>query len=128
MPRENVKQPPAWLTRVLEKLAVEHSQRLTLDELSSEAAVHPVHLSRVFRKFVGEGIGEHVRRLRIRAACEQMLAPEISMAEISLATGFADQSHFTRAFRKVTGMTPAVFRVQVSGKTTGSRPQLTTRS
>jgi AraC family transcriptional regulator len=113
-PQENFKQPPVWLTRVVEKLAVEHSHQLTLDELSSEAAVHPVHLSRVFRKFVGEGIGEYVHRLRIRAACEQMLAPGISLADISLATGFADQSHFTRAFRKVTGMTPAAFRTLVT--------------
>jgi AraC family transcriptional regulator len=113
--RENVTQPPAWLGRILEKLAAEYSERLTLDELSREAGVHPVHLSRVFRKCVGEGIGERVHRLRIRAACEQMLAPETSMADISLASGFSDQSHFTRAFRKATGMTPAAFRSQVSG-------------
>jgi len=69
-----------------------------------------VHLSRVFRKCVGEGIGEYVHRLRVRAACEQILEPEISIAEVSLALGFADQSHFTRAFRRVTGMTPAAFR------------------
>ena len=36
-------------------------------------------------------------------------APQ-SLAEISLATGFADQSHFTRAFRRITGMSPGAFR------------------
>ncbi len=112
--REKVDHPPAWLGRVVEKLTAEYSERLTLDELSAEAGVHPVHLSRVFRKFVREGIGEHVHRLRIRAACEQMLTRELSMAEISLATGYADQSHFTRAFRKATGMTPATFRRQLA--------------
>jgi AraC family transcriptional regulator len=125
--RENVTQLPAWLGRIIQKLTAEYCQRLTLDELSREAGVHPVHLSRVFRKWVGEGIGEYLRRLRIRAACEQMLVPEVSMAEISLAAGFADQSHFTRAFHKATGMTPAAFRVQVSGKATRSRQSLTIR-
>ena len=120
--RESVTEPPAWLGRITEKLAAEYGQRLTLDELSREAGVHPVHLSRVFRKCVGVGVGEYVHRLRIRAACEQMLVPEISMAEISLAAGFADQSHFTRVFRKATGMTPAWFRLQVSGKNPKSRP------
>ncbi len=115
MRRENrVIHPPAWLRRIIEKLTAEYSQRLTLDDLSREAGVHPVHLSRVFRKCLGVGIGEHVHRLRIRAACERMLMPEISMAEISLAAGFADQSHFTRAFRRATGMTPAAFRIQLS--------------
>jgi AraC family transcriptional regulator len=112
--REKVDHPPAWLGRVIEKLTAEYSERLTLDELSVEAGVHPVHLSRVFRKFVREGIGERVHRLRIRAACEQMLTRELSMAEISLATGYADQSHFTRAFRKATGMTPAAFRKELT--------------
>ena len=110
MRREGGAHPPAWLRRIIEKLTAEYSERLTLDELSREAGVHPVHLSRVFRKCLGVGIGEHVHRLRIRAACEQMLVPEISMAEISLAAGYADQSHFTRAFRRATGMTPAAFR------------------
>lgn len=116
MQRENFHCPPGWLGRIIEKLTAESCQRLTLDDLSREAGVHPVHLSRVFRKWAGEGIGEYVHRLRIRAACEQMLTPEISMAEISLAAGFADQSHFTRVFRKATGITPAAFRKQVSGK------------
>ena len=116
MRRENVTHRPAWLGRIIEKLAAEHCQRVTLDELGREAGVHPVHLSRVFRKCVGEGIGEHVHRLRIRAACEQMLTGETSMAEISLAAGYADQSHFTRAFRRATGMTPAAFRGELSGR------------
>jgi AraC family transcriptional regulator len=111
---ENVAHRPAWLGRVVEKITAEYCERLTLDELSFEAGVHPVHLSRVFRKFVGEGIGERVHRLRIRAACEQMLTRELSMAEISLTTGYADQSHFTRAFRRATGMTPAAFRRQLT--------------
>jgi AraC family transcriptional regulator len=113
MPREGKLQRPGWLARIIEKLAVDYAERLTLDDLSQEAGVHPVHLSRVFRKCVGEGIGEHVHRLRVRAACEQMRVPEVSIAEISLALGFADQSHFTRAFRKVVGMTPMAFRSQL---------------
>jgi AraC family transcriptional regulator len=113
MPREGNAGKPVWLGRIVDKLAVEYAKRLTLDDLSREAGVHPVHLSRVFRKCVGEGIGEHVHRLRVRAACEQMRVRETSIAEISLTLGFADQSHFTRAFRRVVGMTPMVFRSQL---------------
>jgi AraC family transcriptional regulator len=74
-----------------------------------------VHLSRVFRRCVGEGIIDYVHRLRVRAACEQMLAPEASLADLSFNNGFADQSHFTRSFRKITGMTPAAFRSVLHG-------------
>ena len=113
MPSESKGQRPQWLSRIIDKLAADYSERLTLDDLSREAGVHPVHLSRVFRRCVGEGIGEHVRRLRVRAACEQMRMPGISIAEISLALGFADQSHFTREFRRVAGITPLAFRSQL---------------
>ena len=112
---ERVRQQPGWLGRIVEKLANEYSEPLTLDDLSREAGVHSVHVSRVFRRFVGHGIGDQVHRLRIRAACERMLDPEVPLAEISFATGFADQSHFTRVFRRVTGTTPAAFRSQVMG-------------
>jgi AraC family transcriptional regulator len=112
-PRPGSRYTPPWLSRVLDKLKTEHSRRLTLGELASEAGVHPVHLSRVFRRCVGEGISDYVHRLRVRAACEQMLSPEASLADLSFNTGFADQSHFTRSFRKITGMTPAAFRSEL---------------
>lgn len=110
MPSETAKNAPMWLERVIEKINEEFCERLTLQELSGEAGVHPVHLSRVFRKCRSEGVGEYVHRLRIRAACQSMLRPERTLAQISCETGFADQSHFTRTFRHITGMSPANFR------------------
>jgi AraC family transcriptional regulator len=109
-PRPETRRVPLWLPRILDKLKTEHCRRLTLEELASEAGVHPVHLSRVFRRCVGEGISEYVHRLRVRTACEQMLALEVSLADVSFLAGFADQSHFTRSFRRITGMTPGSFR------------------
>jgi AraC family transcriptional regulator len=110
LPLEERKHPPAWLARVLEKLHAERSSRPSLDDLSAEAGVHPVHLSRVFRRFQREGIGEYTRRLRIRESCRYLLDCELPLTEISLLLGFADQSHFTRDFRRVTGQTPNAFR------------------
>jgi len=114
LPRENSKGAPSWLYRVMDKLNSQYCEHLTLDELGQEAGVHPVHLSRVFRKYVGEGVGEYVHRLRIQAACRQMLAPESTLAEVAMETGFADQSHFTRTFRRVTGMSPGAFRARMT--------------
>ena len=109
-PRETATQAPHWLSIVLDRLNSDYCRKLTLAEVAAAAAVHPVHLSRVFRRFVGEGICDYVHRLRIREACRRMLSPQNSLAAISMETGFADQSHFNRAFRKFTGATPTIFR------------------
>lgn len=101
---------PFWLRRVIDKLNTEFRERITMEDLAREAGVHPVHLSRVFRRITGKGIGEYVHRLRIREACERMMNLEYSLAEISCELGFADQSHFTRTFHAVTGNSPAAFR------------------
>ncbi len=107
---EKTKDAPGWLRRVMEKIEEQYCQRLTLEDLSADAGVHPVHLSRVFRKVRREGIGDCIRRMRVKAACEKMLSPKLTLADISFDTGFADQSHFTRVFRDFTGMSPEKFR------------------
>jgi AraC family transcriptional regulator len=106
--------PPYWLRRLREKLHAEFRERLTMDDLAREAGVHPVHLSRVFRRVTGKGIGEYVHRLRIREACERMIHPEASLAEISSELGFADQSHFTRIFHSIAGTSPGSFRAMLA--------------
>ena len=105
---------PFWLRRIHEKLRTQYRDRLTMDDLSREAGVHPVHVSRVFRRFSGMGIGEYVQRLRVREACERMMGREASLADISCDLGFADQSHFTRTFHSIAGTTPAAFRAMLA--------------
>ncbi len=104
---------PPWLRRVKQQLESEFRNRLTLTELAAEVAVHPVHLSRSFRKFSGCGVGEYLRRLRVRHACELMLSSELSLADISFDTGFADQSHFTRACHAIAGVSPGALRALI---------------
>jgi len=117
---------PFWLRRIQDKLRTEFRDRLTMDSLALEAGVHPVHLSRVFRRFAGMGIGEFVHRLRIREACERMLDRELSLADLSCELGFADQSHFTRTFRTLTGYSPSAFRALLAREaiTSSASPSL----
>jgi len=106
---------PRWLLRVRERLYEQRTRHLTLAELAQCAGRHPVQVSRQFRRHFGCTISEYVRQLRVARA--QMLLPEqgLSLAEVALASGFADQSHFTNAFRRLTGIPPHRYRMRQPG-------------
>jgi AraC-like DNA-binding protein len=90
--------------------------RLTLAELSRCAGRHPVQISRQFHRHFGCTISEYMRRVRIARAQSMLSCRDLEVAEIALACGFSDQSHFTTAFRKLAGMPPHRYRLQVCGK------------
>lgn len=108
--KNNERQASRWLDDVKQILHETYTEPLTLDQIASAVEVHPVHMVRVFKKFHQCTIGEYIRQLRIREAQRQILVSDSALVEIALATGFADQTHFTRSFKRVTGMTPSEFR------------------
>ncbi|HEY0458174.1 MAG TPA: AraC family transcriptional regulator [Pyrinomonadaceae bacterium] len=104
------KRAPRWLVRVVEKLNEEYNENFSTEVLAAEAGVHPVHLAAVFRQVYKETMGEYVQKLRIAHASRLLLDKEIPLSEIAYATGFSDQSHFTRIFKRLVGITPGAFR------------------
>jgi AraC family transcriptional regulator len=101
---------PAWLRRVREALEDTYLQAPSLADLAAIAGVHPVHLSREFRKHYQSTIGEFIRKRRIEHACKLLVNSGTALSEIALNCGFSDQSHFCAMFKGHTGLTPAKFR------------------
>jgi len=104
---------PRWLRHARELLHDGLGDPLTLSAVASAVGIHPSHLARTFRKRYGCTIGEYVRRLRIERASHDLLTSCAPLSEISLRSGFFDQSHFSKVFRRHTGMTPAEYRVRL---------------
>lgn len=102
--------PPRWLAQTTEILRDGFSARLTVTQLASKVGVHPVHLAREFRRFHCCTIGDYIRHLRIEQACRELRMSNQSLAAIAAGAGFSDQSHFSRTFKRHTGMTPAEYR------------------
>jgi AraC family transcriptional regulator len=101
---------PTWLRHVREALDESYLQAPGLVELAALGGVHPVHLSREFRKRYRITIGEYIRKRRIEHASGLLSTSGMPMAEIASTCGFSDQSHFCALFKKYSGMTPAKFR------------------
>jgi AraC family transcriptional regulator len=101
---------PRWLEEARDRIHTELACRPSLSGLAQTVGVHPVTLARAFRQAFGCSVGEYVRNLRIERATLQLAQTELSLAEIALAAGFSDQSHFSNLFRQRTGFSPSRFR------------------
>jgi AraC family transcriptional regulator len=101
-----------WLARVQEWMNDEYSSALTLTQASEKAGVHPVHVSRSFRKMLGCTFREYLTLLRVRRATDLLKRSSIDITEIAFACGFSDHAHFTRTFKRATGLTPTGYRIQ----------------
>jgi AraC family transcriptional regulator len=100
--------PPRWLLRARDRIDGALPGRVAIRDLAAEAGVHPAHFSRAFRAHFGGTVADYLRRRRVEKA-EEIIARGDSLVEAALEAGFADQSHLTRAFRRVSGVTPAQF-------------------
>jgi AraC family transcriptional regulator len=105
-----VGRPPRWLRSAEEFLHARIGDSVGLSDLAAAVGVNPGHLARVFRARYGISVGEYGRRVRLDWAAAEIVRADRPIAEIATDAGFADQSHFTRLFRRHVGTTPARFR------------------
>lgn len=106
------RRPPAWLSCAEELLHARIGDRIGLSELAHAVGVHPAHVARVFRARHGVSVGEYARRVRLAWAAAEIARGDTPLAAIAKEAGFADQSHFTRLFKRHVGMTPARYRAE----------------
>ncbi|HEY1874143.1 MAG TPA: helix-turn-helix domain-containing protein [Steroidobacteraceae bacterium] len=107
--------PRYKLRRVMAYVDARLGGPISLDDLANVAGVSRFHFHRQFRKTVGVTPREYVLRARIERAKGLLTDSDLTVGEVSGAVGFADQSHFSNIFRRLTAMTPRGFRNSMSG-------------
>ncbi len=111
----SVTDPPLWVKRVKESLYNTSQEVPTLTSVAISAGVHPAHLYKEFKRWFHCTPGDYVRRCRVETAKDELKRSERPISEIALATGFSDQAHLTKSFKKETGFTPRAYRLHVRG-------------
>ncbi|MEO8039130.1 MAG: AraC family transcriptional regulator, partial [Betaproteobacteria bacterium] len=102
--------PPGALRRVRETMESRLTDKLRLRELAAVAGVSEYHFARAFKQSVGHPPHQYLMMRRIAVAAELVKATDRALIDISLETGFSDQSHFSRMFARITGETPRAYR------------------
>ena len=102
--------PQAWLGGARDLIQDCFRSRLTVRQLAGILDVDPLHLSRCFRRRFGCSPGDFLRQCRVRHAVGLLGSRDRSLAEVALDSGFADQAQLTKAFKRLTGMTPGQYR------------------
>lgn len=100
---------PKWVNRIKEMLHGS-THNCTLAQLANSLDVHPGHLSREFSRHFHTTLGEYIRSIKVQRALALLPNSDLSLTNISFECGFADQSHFIRAFRSYYHVTPLVYR------------------
>ncbi len=94
------------IQRVIEYIHDNLAHQLTLAELSFIANLSSYHFARTFKQATGMAPHQYILHTRIERAKSLLLQGKLSVAEVALQVGFFDQSHFTRYFKRVVGVTP----------------------
>jgi len=109
------RQQPKWVGQVKEAIADDLSQKFTLQHLAAVAEIHPGHLSRDFSKYFNTNMGNYIRAVRVEKALSLMHSGKLSLTEIAMQCGFADQSHFLRCFKQFNSGNPKLYKAMLAG-------------
>jgi AraC family transcriptional regulator len=101
---------PKWVV-VLNELLYDHwNEHMTLNQMGKIVGVHPITVSKYFRKYFKCTLGEYQRKIKIEMSIQLIKNSTMSLTEIAFYCGFTDQSHFIRNFKSMTGLLPKQFQ------------------
>ena len=103
----------ASAARAVDYVHAHYAEAFTVEDLAGLAGITPRHMIRSFRKATGMPPHAYLRQLRISEA-RRLLERGLPIAETALVTGFADQPHFSKVFKQVTGTTPGRYRLDMA--------------
>jgi len=101
---------PLVMKQIVERVDAHLGQRGSLDEISRGFGLSPSHFARKFQQSTGLSLNRFMNRRRIGQSLTLLKTGRVPLAQLSLDLGFSSQSHITRLFSGLTGITPYQFR------------------
>jgi AraC-like DNA-binding protein len=97
------------------------TEKLTLDDIGSNAGLSPNYATLLFKKETGRRLKDEIKKTRIDRAIELLTTTSLSVTEIAKQTGFSQTNHLSRVLKSMTGFTPTEYRNKKTRKTDTGR-------
>ena len=91
-------------------IAQHFNEPLILEDIANHVHLHPSYFSTLFKQSTGSSFKEYLNMVRIEESKRLLANTDFSIIDIAVATGFEEQSYFSKVFKKYTGLTPTQFR------------------
>jgi AraC-like DNA-binding protein len=101
---------PFVMRQIVERVDAHLAARSSLEQVSKGFGLSPSHFARKFQKSTGLSLNRFMNRRRIGLSLALLRNERATLAQLSIDLGFCSQSHFTRLFSSLTGLTPYQFR------------------
>lgn len=86
------------------------TNRISLDDIAKNLYITKEHLSRLFKKEMGVTISEYIIKTKIEQAKNLLRHTDYNILDIAVLLNFANSSHFSNSFKKITGLSPSDYR------------------
>lgn len=101
-----------YLSEVISYIEKNYQHNITISKLAQRASMSQITLYRMFKKAFNMSPVNYVISVRIARAQEMLNNSKLNISEIARETGFSDSNYFSRSFKKLTGVSPRLFRKQ----------------
>lgn len=111
----NIKGKLKWVYDVINYINDNPLQNISLDVLSHEFQLHPNYIIRKFKEVTGYKLSEYLSKVRLEHSIQNLMQTDNRIGDIAIDSGFYDQSHFNRSFKKQMGLSPNNFKKNLRG-------------
>lgn len=98
------------IRRAISFISKNYASSITLNDVAKHVHLNPAYFSTIFKQCCGSSFKEYLNMVRIEESKRLLANTDYSVIDIAIATGFEDQSYFSKVFKKYTGLTPKQYR------------------
>lgn len=102
-----------YIEQAIKFISRNFSSEISIEDVAKAVRISPSHLYRIFSSELGMPPAQFLIRYRINEACSILKNSNLSISEVAVSTGFSDPLYFSRAFKKVKGLSPRAYLKEV---------------